>query len=80
MRGPWWYEEPACAEVGSDFWFPDKAEDSREIQMAKRLCHSCTHKEECLEWGINNEAFGIWGGLTSKERQRIRVKRKRQSA
>lgn len=80
MRVPWNYEEPKCAEVGGDFWFPEKAEDSTEIRMAKQLCVSCTHKKECLEWGINNEMFGIWGGLTSKERQRIRVMRNKKSA
>ena len=80
MRVPWNYEEPACAEVGGDFWFPEKAEDSREIKMAKQLCLSCTHKTECLEWAINNEMFGIWGGKTANERQRIRTMRRKNSA
>lgn len=80
MRVPWNYEEPKCAEVGGDFWFPEKNEDSTEIRMAKRLCGLCTHKTECLEWAIDNEMFGIWGGYTSKERQRIRTLRKNKSA
>ena len=78
MRGPWQFEEPACAEVGGDLWFPEKNEDTREMRMAKQLCLSCTHKTECLEWAISNEMFGIWGGKSAVERKnirRMRVKR-----
>ena len=74
MRVPWEYEEPACAEVGSNFWFPEKGEDSTEIEIAKRICSLCTHKSECLEWGMKNEVFGIWGGYTARQRQAMRRK------
>ena len=72
MRGPWQFEEPACAEVGGDLWFPEKNEDTREMRMAKQLCLSCTHKTECLEWAVKNEMFGIWGGKSAVERKNIR--------
>ena len=72
MRGPWQFEEPACAEIGGDLWFPDKNEDTREMRMAKQLCLSCTHKTECLEWAVKNEMFGIWGGKSAVERKNIR--------
>lgn len=80
MRVPWEYEEPKCAEIGGDFWFPEKGEDTSEYTLAKSICHSCTHKAECLEWGINNELHGVWGGMSARERQMIRGRRKRQSA
>jgi hypothetical protein len=35
---------------------------------AKSICRTCPHKAECAEWGINNERYGIWGGLTQKDR------------
>ena len=72
MRGPWLFEEPACAEIGGDLWFPEKNEDTREMRMAKQLCLSCTHKTECLEWAVKNEMFGIWGGKSAVERKNIR--------
>jgi len=31
--------------------------------------------QECAEWGIRNERFGIWGGLSAVERKRIRRQR-----
>ena len=75
MRVPWEYEEPACAEVGGDLWFPDKGEEALYLNMVKGICASCTHKVECLEWGIANEPFGIWGGTGASQRRRMRNRR-----
>ena len=72
MRGPWHYEEPACAEVGGDFWFPEQSDSSIEMTMAKTICNSCTHKTECLEWAVENEQYGIWGGTNNTMRASIR--------
>ena len=80
MRGPWQFEEPSCAEVGGDFWFPEKNGIAIELQIAKKICASCTHKTECLEWALANEDFGIWGGTTNIERRRIKRMRRRKSA
>lgn len=76
MTAPWEFEEPACAEVGGDFWFPEATEVTKELQLAKRICDSCTHKTECLEWAIDNEHYGIWGGTTPRGRSLIRRMRK----
>jgi len=75
MREPRFYENPSCAEVGGDFWFPEKADGSMntvEMVMAKSICRTCPHKAECAEWGINKETHGIWGGMTEKERRPLR--------
>jgi hypothetical protein len=82
MRQPWEYEDPACASVGGDFWFPDRsagdgpiravnAQDT-EVRIAISVCKSCTHKTECRQWGLEHEYHGIWGGLTEGERRPIR--------
>lgn len=77
MREPYQFEAPACAEVGGDFWFPEKGNGSNTTEMAfaKSICKGCPHQSECAEWGIVNEAHGIWGGLVSRERQKIRRRR-----
>lgn len=82
MRGPWAYEDPSCASVGGDFWFPEFDKDALkvfnkdarqlEVQTAKSICGSCTHKVECQQWGLKHETFGIWGGLTESDRRPIR--------
>jgi len=78
MREPHEFEAPACAEVGGDFWFPEKEARSigqTEVNFAKSICKTCPHQTECAEWGIVNEAHGIWGGLVSRERSKIRSRR-----
>jgi hypothetical protein len=82
MRGPWAYENPSCASVGSDFWFPDRdAGDSpvrainaqsEEVKLAISVCNGCAHKFECRQWGIEHERHGIWGGLTEGSRRPFR--------
>lgn len=78
MRHPFEYEGPACSEVGGDYWFPEKANglmNTNEMKIAKTICSTCIHKLECAEWGIHNEHFGIWGGITEQERRIIRRER-----
>jgi hypothetical protein len=76
MREPREYENPLCAEIGGDFWFPERDDpENRKLldpSYAKSICRSCIHKTECAQWGIKNERFGIWGGLTEYERTLLR--------
>ena len=78
MREPSQYEAPSCATIGGDFWFPDKelgTVSTTDGQYAKSICRGCPHRRECAEWGIHKENFGIWGGLSPRERFRIRQQR-----
>lgn len=74
MREPWNFEDPLCREVGTDFFFPEKDDGDSPTMTgyAKSICAGCSHKIECAEWGINNERFGIWGGLTQTNMRSIR--------
>lgn len=77
MRGPWHFEEPRCAEIGTEFFYPNKNETS-VVRMAVSICNLCTHKTECLEWALANEEHGIWGGTNGNQRTRIkRLRRKK---
>ena len=78
MREPRFYENPSCAEIGGDLFFPEKEGQpfgNIEIALAKRICLSCPHQTECAEWGINKEIYGIWGGLTESNRRVVRKER-----
>jgi hypothetical protein len=78
MREPSQYEAPSCESVGGDFWFPDAKIDIKSIEDTKyavSICNRCPHRRECAEWGIKKEYFGIWGGLTLRQRQKIRDQR-----
>lgn len=40
---------------------------------AKAICAVCPERPACLDWALrNHEKFGIWGGLNSRERERMR--------
>jgi WhiB family redox-sensing transcriptional regulator len=37
------------------------------------VCRGCVVREECLEYALSNgEKFGIWGGMSERERRRLR--------
>ena len=68
-----WQEEALCAQTDPEAFFPEKGGSTRE---AKRICVGCQVKAECLEYALgHDERFGIWGGLSERERRRIRRQR-----
>jgi WhiB family redox-sensing transcriptional regulator len=68
--------EPPCATTDPELYFPPKGlQASIEIRMAKALCDTCPVKSECLTYALAaGEGYGIWGGLTTNERDRLRRK------
>ena len=65
-----WQERALCAETDPEAFFPEKGGSTRE---AKKICTGCEVKAECLEYALaNDERFGIWGGLSERERRRIK--------
>lgn len=68
-----WQGQANCLGVDPDMFFPDRGASTRE---AKGVCRGCVVREECLEYAlVNGEKFGIWGGLSERERRRIRRQR-----
>jgi WhiB family redox-sensing transcriptional regulator len=65
-----WQERSLCAQTDPEAFFPEKGGSTRE---AKRICTGCEVKSECLEYALaNDERFGIWGGLSERERRRLK--------
>lgn len=65
-----WQTEALCAQTDPEAFFPEKGGSTRD---AKKVCSSCTVRSECLEYALqNDERFGIWGGLSERERRRLR--------
>ncbi len=68
-----WKSKGECVGVDQDIFFPERGASTR---LAKAVCRRCNVQEECLEYAVNNgEKFGIWGGLSERERRAIRKKR-----
>lgn len=65
-----WQIDALCAQTDPESFFPEKGGSTRE---AKRICDSCEVRSECLEYALSNdERFGIWGGLSERERRKLR--------
>ncbi|CAB4560492.1 MAG: WhiB family transcriptional regulator [Actinomycetes bacterium] len=68
-----WQDEANCLGVDPDLFFPERGASTRE---AKEVCRGCVVRLECLEYALSNgEKFGIWGGLSERERRRLRRQR-----
>uniref|UniRef100_UPI000CEBDC03 WhiB family transcriptional regulator n=1 Tax=Blastococcus atacamensis TaxID=2070508 RepID=UPI000CEBDC03 len=71
--GEEWRLDALCAETDPEAFFPEKGGSTRD---AKRVCTGCPVRAQCLEFALaNDERFGIWGGLSERERRRVRVQR-----
>lgn len=67
-----WMIRARCLDADPEAFFPEKGGSTRE---AKRICGVCPVREECLEYSIEHEQrFGIWGGLSERERRPLRRK------
>ncbi|MCX2733902.1 WhiB family transcriptional regulator [Saccharopolyspora sp. NFXS83] len=65
-----WQERALCAQTDPEAFFPEKGGSTRE---AKRICAGCEVRPECLEYALeHDERFGIWGGLSERERRRLK--------
>ncbi len=65
-----WQDQALCAQTDPEAFFPDKGGSTRE---AKRVCRSCEVRAECLEYALeHDERFGIWGGMSERERRRLK--------
>ncbi len=68
-----WQEYSNCLGVDPDLFFPERGASTRE---AKDVCRACVVRADCLEFALQNgEKFGIWGGMSERERRRIRRQR-----
>ncbi len=65
-----WQEQALCAQTDPEAFFPEKGGSTRE---AKKICAACPVRAECLAYALeHDERFGIWGGLSERERRRLK--------
>ena len=69
-HGADWMDEALCAQTDPESFYPEKGGSTRE---AKKTCERCLVRAECLDWALaTDERFGIWGGLSERERRRLK--------
>ncbi len=68
-----WQDYANCRGADADLFFPERGASTRK---AKAICAECQVQAECLDFAIEiGEKFGIWGGMSERERRRVRRER-----
>lgn len=66
-----WRQYAKCIGVDNSIFFPERGQPT---WPAKLVCAECPVREPCLEAGMR-EHQGIWGGLSERERRKLRRQR-----
>jgi WhiB family redox-sensing transcriptional regulator len=67
-----WAAQGSCRSGDPDTLFVQGAEQNR----AKAVCMGCPVRTECLADALDNRVeFGVWGGMTERERRALLKKR-----
>ncbi|MFD0078192.1 WhiB family transcriptional regulator [Streptomyces sp. NPDC127166] len=65
-----WQERALCAQTDPELFHPELGHSCRE---ARKVCGACEVRAECLAHALAvPETDGVWGGLTYRERRRLR--------
>lgn len=63
-----WSSKAACKESAPDQLFVRGAEQNK----AKQMCNGCPVRTECLAEALDNQIeWGVWGGMTERERRAL---------
>jgi WhiB family redox-sensing transcriptional regulator len=62
-----WTDRARCRGTDPEQFFVRGAAQARR---AIKVCGRCTVKEQCLRYALDNDIdFGVWGGLTERQRR-----------
>lgn len=67
------WDTAACAETDPELFFPERGESSFE---ARNVCADCPLRQPCLEYALAHKEYGVWGGTSERQRQRLRRQRR----
>ena len=69
-----WRMLGACRGLDASVFYPDNDD---EAEVAKQVCRECGVRSACLEFALEAEKVGVWGGATERERRRMLRQRRR---
>jgi WhiB family redox-sensing transcriptional regulator len=66
-----WQDRAICAQTDPEAFFPEKGGSTKP---SKKICAGCEVRAECLAYALDHdERFGVWGGLSERERRRLKA-------
>lgn len=77
-----WRDSAACARVGDNAWYPESFQVESGKHQAKEVASICflycPVRVKCLRFALDvvdgtseGYRYGVWGGLTPRQRQRV---------
>ena len=81
-----WRADAKCMGMDTELWYPPRDKDKYKpiAEISKGVCFGrdgkpeCPVRIECLLYAESiNEVYGIWGGLSHRERNALRRKAER---
>ncbi len=76
---PAWMDDAACREFDPEMFFPEKGEAAAAAD-AVQVCGGCPVQDQCLQFALTlpgTQDYGVWGGTTARQRDRIRQQMRR---
>ena len=75
------WEKAACRDfIYTDLFYTVEEQRSilqyEYINALRSICAQCPIWAECLKYAMENESYGVWGGMTSVERTSLRDPKK----
>ena len=73
------WKKANCKDLPTDFFY--RIEDRGvsklvDVDVFRSVCAPCPIWKQCLGYAFHNEWYGVWGGMTSQERQAVMNQRK----
>lgn len=78
-----WAGQGACVGIDFTVFYPpgEPDKDSPEVAAARSICRTCPVQRDCLEYALARpERYGVWGGMTYRERANVARRRQRYAA
>lgn len=72
VRADKWRALAACKHAETRLFF---AAGSNVPKAATDLCGRCPVRDQCLDWAIDHDEYGVWAGTTREDREKIRRQR-----
>ena len=70
MRVPWTYENPSCAGVGSDFFYPEMDDvDMVHTKATISICNACPTLQSVLNGEYKENAM-VFGAVYQLQREK----------
>ena len=68
------FENALCINTPPEWFYEEDRVNPQQqvVELARSVCVSCTERVRCLEWAMENEKYGMWGGLTANERSAVK--------